>query len=185
MNPLMNPLAPPDQTGTNHQKTPAPPLLYGVLTADIYAGMTGLQSLQAMLEGALPHPTLARILCFSLAEIEFGRAVLIGDPNGDHLNPHGTVHGGWAASVLDTALGYATHSTLTMGERFTTVDLAIKYLRPIIVGKTGQLRCTGTIINRGRTLVLGEARLVDKAGKLYAHATSTCMVFPPSEGDTA
>ena len=151
---------------------------FAPLPAEVYDSMTGLAVLQAMLSGDLPGATIARTLNFGLIEVEHGRAVFAGEPTEDFLNPHGSVHGGWAATLLDSALGCAVHTTLAIGEKYTTVEMKVNYLRPVFPGRPGRLICEGKVINRGRTLALSEARLVDSEGKLYAHASETCMIFP-------
>lgn len=151
---------------------------YATLPPEAYDTMRGVEALRAMIAGDLPAPPIARVMHFRLAEADEGRVVFEGEAQADHLNPHGIVHGGWAATILDSALGCAAHSTLEPGERYTTVEMKVSYLRPIVVGRTGLMRCEAKVINRGRTLVLTDARLVDGAGKLYAHGTETCMIFP-------
>lgn len=151
---------------------------FASLPPEVYDSMTGLAALQAMLAGELPGPTITRTLNFALVEVDPGRAVFAGEPTVDFLNPHGSVHGGWAATLLDSALGCAVHTTLGIGERYTTVEMKVNYLRPIFPGKPARLICEGKVINRGRTLALSEARLVDLEGRLYAHASETCMIFP-------
>lgn len=154
--------------------------IFASLDPSVFDTMSGLDALSAMIRGDLPSPTIARTLNFALVKAEPGVAVFEGEANADYLNPAGMVHGGWAATLLDSALGCAVHTTLAPGERYTTVEMKVSYLRPIIAGKTGRLTCEGRIVNRGRTLALTEARLVDAEGKLYAHGTETCMIFPKS-----
>lgn len=151
---------------------------YAPFPPDVYDSMTGLAALQAMISGELPSPPIAAVLNFALVEVDHGRAVFAGEPREDTLNPHGSVHGGWAAAILDSALGCSVHTTLAPGEKYTTVEMKVNYLRPIFPGKPNRLICEGKVINRGRTLALSEARLVDLEGRLYAHASETCMIFP-------
>jgi len=151
---------------------------FAPLPKEVYETMTGLEVLQAMVRGDLPGAPIAKTLNFSLVEADHGRAVFAGEPTEDFLNPHGSVHGGWAATLLDSALGCAVHTTLTPGEKYTTVEMKVNYLRPVFPGKPGRLICEGKVINRGRTLALSEAKLVDLEGRLYAHASETCMIFP-------
>lgn len=151
---------------------------FAPLPPDIYDRMTGLEILQAMARGDMPGAPIAQALNFALIEVDQGRAVFAGEPTADYLNPHGSVHGGWAATVMDSALGCAVHTTLALGEKYTTVEMKVNYLRPIFPGKPGRLICEGKVINRGRTLALSEARLVDSEGRVYAHGTETCMIFP-------
>lgn len=151
---------------------------YAPLPPDTFDRLSGLDTLRAMIAGDLPAPPMAGTLNFDLIEAEEGRVLFAGMPLEAHLNPAGTVHGGWAATILDSALACAVHATLAAGERYTSVEMKLNYLRPILVGKTGRLSCEGKVIQRGRTLALSEARLVDSGGKLYAHASETCMIFP-------
>ena len=153
---------------------------FAPLPPEAYDAMSGLEALNAMIRGELPGAPIAKVLNFTLVEADHGRVVFAGEPNEDYLNPHGSVHGGWAATIMDSALGCAVHSTLLKGERYTTVEMKVNYLRPIFPGKPGRLICEGKAINRGRTLALSEARLVDLEGRLYAHASETCMIFPKS-----
>lgn len=151
---------------------------FAPLPPEVFNELSGLEALRRMIAGALPAPPIARTLNFALVEVAEGKAVFAGEALEAFLNPAGSVHGGWAATLLDSALGCAVHSTLQPGERYTTVEMKVSYLRPILAGKTGRLVCSGAVINRGRTLALAEAKLVDEAGKLYAHGTETCMIFP-------
>ena len=156
----------------------APPRVFAPLPPHAFESMDGLEALQAMIRGELPGAPIAKGMNFWLSEASEGCAVFVGEALADHLNPAGTVHGGWAATVMDSALGCAVHTTIKAGDRYTTVEMKVNYLRPIFPGKTGLLTCEGRVINRGRTLALSEARLVDASGKVYAHATETCMIFP-------
>jgi len=151
---------------------------YAPLPPETFDRLSGLETLRAMIAGELPAPPMAGTLNFDLVEAGEGRVIFAGTPQEAHLNPAGTVHGGWAATILDSALACAVHATLSAGERYTSVEMKLNYLRPILVGKTGTLKCEGKVIQRGRTLALSEARLVDAEGKLYAHASETCMIFP-------
>lgn len=152
--------------------------VFAPLPAHVFDEMTGLEALKAMISGQLPAPPIAGLLDFALVEVSEGRAVFTGEASEKTLNPAGTVHGGWAATLLDSALGCAVHTTLEPGEKYTTVEMKVNYLRPIFAGRTGMLTCEGKVLHRGRTLALSEARLVDAGGRVYAHATETCMIFP-------
>jgi len=112
----------------------------------------------------------------TLLEVDDGRAVFQGIPLSQHYNPMGTVHGGWFATLLDSALGCAVQSTLPAGRSYTTAELSINIVRPAS-HKTGALRATGTVIHCGRQIATAQARIEDEQGKLYAHATTTCFVF--------
>lgn len=143
--------------------------------ADI-AGLTGLQQMQAMLDGKLPYPHIAQTLDFSLVEVGEGRAVFQGQPQLKHYNPLGTVHGGWYATLLDSAVGCAVHTVMPVGRAYTTAELSVNIVRAAS-HKSGPLRAIGTVVHAGRQLATAEGRIVGPDGKLYAHATTTCLVF--------
>ena len=145
------------------------------------AGMTGLQQMQAMLEGRLPYPHIADTMDFSLVEIAEGRAVFQGQPQLKHYNPLGSVHGGWYATLLDSAVGCAVHTLMPTGRAYTTAELSVNIVRAASY-KSGPLRAIGTVVHVGRQLATAEGRIVGADGKLYAHATTTCLVFevPPA-----
>jgi uncharacterized protein (TIGR00369 family) len=140
------------------------------------AGLNGLQQMQAMLEGRLPYPHIADTMDFALVEVGEGRAVFQGLPQLKHYNPLGSVHGGWYATLLDSALGCAVHTTLPVGRGYTTAELGVNIVRAAS-HKSGPLRAIGTVLHAGRQLATAEARIVGADGKLYAHATTTCLVF--------
>jgi uncharacterized protein (TIGR00369 family) len=110
-----------------------------------------------------------------------GRAVFQGEPRREHLNPLGSIHGGYTATLLDSCMACAVHSTLPAGTGYTTVEIKINYVRPLLEA-TGPVRAEGRIIQPGRRIATAEGRLVDAAGKLYAHGTTTCLVFPLDAG---
>jgi len=143
--------------------------------------MDGVAVLQAMIDGELPAPPIARTLGFLLAEVGEGRAVFKGVPAEDYMNPLGTVHGGWAATLLDSALGCAVHATMKPGEAYTTVEFKVNLVRPIMP-ETGEVTCEGVVVHRGRTIATSEATLKDANGKLLAHGTETCAIFPMKAG---
>lgn len=140
------------------------------------AGLTGMQQMQAMLDGKLPYPHIADTLDFSLVEIGEGRAVFQGQPQLKHYNPLGTVHGGWYATLLDSAVGCAVHTAMPAGRAYTTAELSVNIVRAASY-KSGPLRAIGTVVHAGRQLATAEGRIVGPDGKLYAHATTTCLVF--------
>ena len=150
---------------------------YGVVSAEVLASQDGLSFLQGILTGRLPSPPIARTLAFRLVAVEHGRAVFEGEPRAEFYNPLGSVHGGYTATLLDSAAACAVHSTLAKGEFYTSVELNTNFVRPI-GNASGLLRAEGSIIHRGRTVAVAQAQLKDGAGKLYAHATTTCMIFP-------
>ena len=138
--------------------------------------MTGLEQLQSMREGGLPHPPIMDTLGFTDMRPEPGRVVVEMPAAEFHYNPLGGVHGGVISTLLDTAAACAVHTTLAVGEFYTSVDLTVKFLRPVTVD-SGLLTCEGTVIQRGRRTALAQAQLTDGAGKLVAHATSTCLIM--------
>jgi uncharacterized protein (TIGR00369 family) len=144
------------------------------------AGMTGLEYWQALMARELPAPPIAVLMNMSPVEVVEGRIVFEGIPSDYHLNPIGTIHGGFAATLLDSALACAIHTTLPLGWSYTTLQLNLHYTRAI-TPQTGAVRCEGIVIHRGKTMATAEAKLTDAAGKLYAHGTTTCMVFAPRE----
>ena len=148
----------------------------GVATPDQVAGMTGLQMMQAMLAGKLPYPPIARTLDFQLLEVDDGRALFQGTPGPAHLNPMGGIHGGWYATLLDSALGCAVHTKMPAGRGYTTAELGVNLVRAI-GNKAQRVRAEGKVIHCGRQLATAEARLYGPDGTLCAHATTTCLVF--------
>jgi len=149
-----------------------------VTLAGATAQQAGLEFLAAMGSGALPSPPIMSTLGITGMEFEHGRVAFGLEPAEWHYNAIGTVHGGVLATLLDSATGCAVHSTLPAGTGYTSLDLSVRFLRPVLVG-SGALRCTGEVLNAGRRTALAEARLTDPAGKLLAHATSTCLLIRP------
>jgi uncharacterized protein (TIGR00369 family) len=148
----------------------------GVARPDQVAGKTGMQVFDAIFAGELPYPPIGETLDFLPIEIEFGRAVFQGKPMLRHYNPLGTVHGGWIATLLDSCVGCAVHSTLPAGKGYTTAELKINYVRPVTT-KVALLRAIGTVIHVGSRMATADGRLVGPDGKLYAHASTTCFIF--------
>jgi uncharacterized protein (TIGR00369 family) len=149
-----------------------------LLTAAIAAELDGLTFLRRLVSGELPAPPIATTLGFTLEEVEEGRAVFVLQPAEFHFNPIGSVHGGVFATLLDSAAGCAVHSALPAGVRYTSLDLSVKFLRGLGAA-SGEVRCEGTLLHLGARTALAEARLVDGAGRLCAHATSSCLVIRP------
>jgi uncharacterized protein (TIGR00369 family) len=138
--------------------------------------LDGLGQLRAMAEGELPPPPIMDTLGFTGFHPEAGRVVVEMPAAEFHYNPLGGVHGGVISTLLDTAAGCAVHSTLAVGEGYTSLDLSVKFLRPVTVD-SGLLTCEGVVIQRGRRTALAQAQLTDERGRLVAHATSSCMIF--------
>ncbi|MFF8729412.1 PaaI family thioesterase [Streptomyces sp. NPDC015171] len=153
------------------------------LLAEAAGRSSGIDFLRDLQAGRLPGPPICHTLDFTLDEVEPGRAVFSLTPGEEHYNLIGSVHGGVFATLLDSAAGCAVHSTLPRGMAYTSLDLTVKFLRPITVD-TGPVRAIGTVISKGRRTALSQAQLVDGTDRLLAHATSSCMLFevPPSEG---
>jgi uncharacterized protein (TIGR00369 family) len=146
-------------------------------TAAAARGRSGLDMLRAIADGTLPAPPIARLLDMSLVTVEEGRAVFALHPAEWMYNPIGSVHGGVAATILDSCMGCAVHSVLEAGARYTTTDLQVRYARAMGVD-TGRVLAEGTVVHAGRRLVTAEGRLVaESTGKLIAHATSACIVL--------
>ncbi|MFG2887067.1 PaaI family thioesterase [Streptomyces sp. NPDC048297] len=138
---------------------------------------SGLEFLRDVQAGRLPEPPIAATLGFTLDEVESGRAVFAIEPGEEHYNPIGSVHGGVYATMLDSAAGCAVQSVLPAGMGYTSLDLTVKFLRPITVD-TGKVRAVGTVLSQGRRTALAQAELLDSTDRLLAHATSSCMIFP-------
>ena len=149
---------------------------WGVARPDQVAGRSGLETLQAMLRGELPAPTITRTLDFRLLEVGEGRALFQGTPGPEHLNPMGGIHGGWYATLLDSALGCAVHSMMPAGRGYTTAELGVNLVKAI-GSKVQRVRAEGRVLHCGRQLATAEAKLYGPDGTLYAHATTTCLVF--------
>jgi uncharacterized protein (TIGR00369 family) len=136
----------------------------------------GLSLMRGVQDGSIPPPPIAVTMQFSVLEIEPGRVVFGAVPARWQYNPIGSVHGGVLSTLLDTAAGCAVHTTLPVGRGYTSLDLSVKFLRPVTV-ETGPVEATGTVLSAGRRTALAEARLTDGAGRLLAHASSTCLLF--------
>lgn len=139
--------------------------------------MAGIDFLREVQAGRLPKAPISHTVDFDLDEVEPGRAVFSLTPGEEHYNPIGSVHGGVFATLLDSAAGCAVQSTLPQGMAYTSLDLTVKFLRRITV-ETGPVRAIGTVLSKGRQTALAQAQLVDAQGRLLAHATSSCLLFP-------
>jgi uncharacterized protein (TIGR00369 family) len=146
-------------------------------TAAAGATMAGLEYMRAIVAGEVPPPPIAVTMRFAPVEVEEGRAVFSGEPGEEHYNPIGVVHGGYAATLLDSALGCSVHTTLPAGVGYTSLGLEAKYVRPI-TRDTGRVLCEAKVLYRGRRQATAEAVLTAaESGKLLAHGTSTCMIL--------
>ncbi|KRE17872.1 hypothetical protein ASE63_01360 [Bosea sp. Root381] len=149
----------------------------GVVARETLLAGSGLEFLRGMIAGRHPAPPFADTMDFELIEVDEGRVVFTGRPSARFFNPLGTVHGGWTGTILDSAMACAVHATLKSGEGYTTLEMKVNYVRPVMPG-SGIVRCEGRVIHRGGTVATSEGRLTDERGKLLAHGTETCAVFP-------
>jgi uncharacterized protein (TIGR00369 family) len=150
--------------------------IYGTVSADRQKQMSGLEFVQGLVDGTLPLNMIARTLGYDVTEAVSGRVVVTAEPNDIHLNPAGTVHGGLAATLLDSCMGLAVQSTLEKGVGQTTLEFKISLLRPI-TPETGLIKAEGTVLSRGRRVGTAEGRVTDGQGRLLAHGTTTCLIF--------
>jgi uncharacterized protein (TIGR00369 family) len=139
-------------------------------------GMTGMEVFEAIFAGKLPPAPIGDSLDFIAVHMEPGTAIFQGKPQLRHYNPLGTVHGGWFCTLLDSAVGCAVHTTLPAGKGYTTLELKVNMLRPL-TDAVPLVRAQGKVIHTGRQVATAEGRIVGPDGKLYAHATTTCMIF--------
>ncbi len=157
------------------------PRTYGVVPVETAATMAGLDLLKGMIAGRFPGPPITQLLGFDLVEVEEGRAVFAGTPRFEHYNPLGTVHGGYAATLLNSCMACAVHSTLPKGVGYTTLEFKISLTRAM-TADTGEVRAEGKVITTGRRVATSEGRLTDANGRLLAHGTTTCLVFEIAKG---
>jgi uncharacterized protein (TIGR00369 family) len=149
---------------------------YGTVSAERQKEMSGLEFVQGLVDGTLPLNTIARTLGYDVTEAVSGRVVVTAEPSDVHLNPAGTVHGGLAATLLDSCMGLAIQSTLEKGVGQTTLEFKISLLRPI-TPETGVIKAEGLVLSRGRRVGTAEGRVTDDQGRLLAHGTTTCLIF--------
>ena len=152
-------------------------LAHGVTPLDQVKHLSGLEFMQGILEGRFPPAPIMAALKFELVEVEHGRAIFEGEPEFAFYNPIGSVHGGYAATLLDSCMGCAVHTTLAPGQAYTTLEFKINFVRAMS-DKTGRVRAEGRVIHPGSRVATAEGNLCDARGKLLAHATTTCMIFP-------
>jgi uncharacterized protein (TIGR00369 family) len=152
---------------------------HGLADLSKLGSLSGLEFLRGIIAGTIPDPPIGRTLDFYLCEAEPARAVFLGQPGFAHYNPIATVHGGWHATLLDSAMACAIHTLVPAGQAYTTLEFKIHCVRPL-TERTGAVRAEGKVVSSGRRTATSEARLVDAAGKLYSHGTTTCMIFEGS-----
>jgi uncharacterized protein (TIGR00369 family) len=150
---------------------------YGTVSADRQKEMSGLEFVQGLVDGSLPLNTIAKTLGYDITEAESGRVVITAEPNDTHLNPSGGVHGGLSATLLDSCMGLAILSTLERGIGQTTLEFKISLVRPI-TPETGLITAEGVVLSSGRRVGTAEGRITDSGGRLLAHGTTTCLIFP-------
>lgn len=148
----------------------------GLASPAMLAGKTGLQQMQALLDGHAPPPPISETLDFTLVSVGDGVAVFQGRPQFKHYNPLGGVHGGWFATLLDSALGCSVHTTLPVGRGYTTLEFKVNLVRGLN-DSVPLVRAVGRVVHRGRQVTTAEAELVGHDGRLYAHASTTCLLF--------
>jgi uncharacterized protein (TIGR00369 family) len=149
---------------------------FGIVPTEAKKGLTGFELLTRIMDGTLPAPPIQRALDFRLIKVERGSTVFAGIPRYDFYNPLDSVHGGYTAALLDSCMSCAVHSTLDAGYNYSTLEVKINYVRPILA-ETGEVHAEGKIVSAGRRIATAEGRLVDSGGKLYAHGTTTCLIF--------
>lgn len=153
-----------------------PSLSYGIAKLADVAEMTGKEMLQAMIDRKIPAAPIAQVLTFWLAEVGDGYAAFEGETGPHLLNPLGTVHGGWALTLIDSAAGCAGHTTLPAGAGYATIETKANFTRPIRQDM-GRVRAEGRVVGRGRQIISAEARVLDSNGRVLAHGMSTLMVL--------
>ncbi len=149
---------------------------YGVVPVETMKGMSGLEFVQAICDGRLPQPPICELLGFALVEVSYGLAVFEGTPGRRHYNPLGSVHGGYAATLLDSCMGCAVQTTLARGIGYTTLEFKVNLLKAIS-DTTGPVRAEGRILSSGRRIATSDGRLTDAQGRLLATGTTTCLVM--------
>jgi uncharacterized protein (TIGR00369 family) len=149
---------------------------YGTVSTEKRREMSGLEFVQGLVDGTLPLNTIAKTLGYDVSEAVSGRVVVTAVPSDIHLNPAGTVHGGFAATLLDSCMGLAVQTTLEKGTGQTTLEFKISLVRPI-TPDTGPIRAEGIVMSRGRRVGTAEGRITDGGGRLLAHGTTTCLIF--------
>ena len=153
---------------------------HGILPLDSIRELSGLEQMRGMIDGRFPRPPISKLLDFALVEADEGHVVFQATPGFDHYNPLGSVHGGYASTLLDSCMGCAVHTRLKPGQGFTTLELKVNFIRAMKVG-TGPVRAIGDIIHVGGQTATAEGRVIDAEGKLLAHGSTTCLIFrlPP------
>jgi len=150
--------------------------VHGVVSRDVLLAEPGLSFLRGLIEGRHPAPPFSKATGVYLVEAEEGRVIFKGLPSESFFNPIGTIHGGWTSAILDSAMACAVHTTLKPGQAYTTVEMKLNFVRPILP-ELGEVTCEGTLVHRGGTLATSEGKLFDAKGRLLAHGTETCLIM--------
>ena len=150
--------------------------MHGVVSRDVLVAEPGLSFLRGLIEGRHPAPPFSQATGIYLVEAEPDRVVFKGQPSTAFFNPIGTIHGGWTSAILDSAMACAIHTTLQAGQGYTTVEMKLNFVRPILPD-LGELTCEGAVVHRGGSLATSEGKLFDGKGRLLAHGTETCMIL--------
>lgn len=164
-------------TAASRPQNPRKTLPHGVTPLAQVKHLSGLEFMRGILEGQFPPAPITAALKFELTEVEHGCAVFEGEPEFAYYNPIGSVHGGYAATLLDSCMGCAVHTVLPAGQAYTTLEFKINFVRAM-TDQTGRVRAEGRVIHPGNRAATAEGKLYDARGKLLAHATTTCMIFP-------
>ncbi len=149
---------------------------YGVVSPEEQQSVSGLEFVQAIIDGRFPHNAMAETLGYWITSVSHGRVVIAAQPGRAHFNPAGTVHGGYSATLLDSCMGLAVHSTLPKGWGQTTLEFKISFTRPI-TAETGLITAEGNVLSQGRRAGTAQGRVTDAQGRLLAHGTTTCLIF--------
>jgi uncharacterized protein (TIGR00369 family) len=150
--------------------------VHGLVSPEVLTAESGLSFLRGLIEGRHPAPPFSRSTNIYLTQAEEGRVVFTGTPGEGFFNPLGTIHGGWTSAILDSAMACAVHTTLRAGEGYTTVEMKLNFVRPILP-ELGEVACEGIVVHRGGTLATAEGKLFDRGGRLLAHGSETCLIF--------
>ena len=153
--------------------------VYGIVSKDVLLSEPGLDFLRGLISSRHPAPPFSRSTGIYLVEAEENRVVFRGTPTEAFFNPIGTIHGGWTSAILDSAMACAVQTTLKAGQAYTTVEMKLNFVRPIMP-ETGEVTCEASVVHRGGTLATSEGKLYDAAGRLLAHGTETCMIMDMS-----
>ena len=160
---------------------PANRITVGVAAPNALLSEDGMSFLQGMLEGRHPRAPYADTMGMDLVEVDAGRVLFRGKPGERYLNPLGSIQGGWAATILDAAMAHCVHTTLKAGEGYTTIEMKVNFVRPVLPS-SGIVSCEGKLIHRGTRTATSDGRLYDQHGKLLAHGSETCIIFPAKSG---